>query len=179
MFQSQRQNIKDPQNHKNPIFNQTRMCKYKQGCRKVQSVPFVIAGSHNVLWVKIGCISLKPTHDSNPEHATIAGCKKIFIWCWNLVQCVSFHECPSLSTLRCFCATVLPKFQIMRKKEKGVDVNKLEVFQTSHCPLGFFIFLTANPLIPIAVLSTLPTHEETKAKTAPIWVFYCCRLCHC
>lgn len=52
----------------------------------------------------------------------------------------------------------------MRRKEKGVDVNNLEVFQTSQSPLGFFIFLTANPLIPIAVLCTLPTDEETKAK---------------
>lgn len=46
----------------------------------------------------------------------------------------------------------------MRKKEKGVDVNKAEVFQTGLRPLGFFIiillllffiFLTANPLIPV------------------------------
>lgn len=148
------------------------MCKYKQGFGKVQSVLFIIAGSHKVLCVKIGSISLKLRHENNPEHATVSGCKKIFIWCWSCVHLLSFHERPILSSLRCFHATVLPKSQIMRKKEKGVDVNKLKVFQITQHPLGFFIFLTTNPLILITVLCALPTDEETKAKTVPVWAFY-------
>lgn len=140
------------------------MCKYKQGWGKIQSIAFLIAGSQKVLWLKIGCTSLNPTHEINPEHATTACGRKTFIWCLNFVQCTCFHDWPSLSTLRCFCATVLLKYQRIRKKETWVDVNTFEVFQTSWHPLGFFIFLTADLLIPISVLCTLPTDEDTKQR---------------
>lgn len=155
------------------------MCKYKQGWWKIQSIPFLIVESQNILWLKIDCISLNPTHDINPDHASIACGRKTFIWCQNFVQCLSFHDWPSLSTLRCFHATVLLKYQRIRKKEKWEDVNKLEVFQTTLYPLDFCISPTADLLIPISALWTLPTDEETIAKPDPIWAFCYLCLCHC
>lgn len=118
--------------------------KKNQGWWKTQSAPFLLAGSQKVLWLKIGCISLNPTHEINPDHASIACGRKTFIWCQNLVQCISFHDWPSLSSLRCFHATVLLEQQRKWKKEKLVDVNKREVFQTTLNPLDFFIFPTAD-----------------------------------
>lgn len=61
----------------------------------------------------------------------------------------------------------------MRKKEKGVDVNKAKVFQTGQRPLGFFIifiilfFFYFPHCKPFDSSCRFPTDEETKALRFP------------
>lgn len=77
MPQSQRQNTNDPQNFQ--ILTRQECVNINKADGKIQSNPFLIAESQKALRLKIGCISLNPTHDINPDLASIACGRKTFI----------------------------------------------------------------------------------------------------